>query len=98
MKTYETVFNYTKEGEEPEVREVLVMRETDDALAGYDMKYLDDTEKARVKELFKDHEVIDNFEYEKKDPEKMTDLDKEIKVLNKAWRRFSKDRMSKVSK
>lgn len=99
MKTYEILFNYTKEGEEPERRDVIVLRETDEALAGYDMKYLNDEEKDQVKEIFRSHEIINNFEFQtKKDPSEMTDLDKKIKALNRAWRRFHKSRMSEINK
>lgn len=98
MKSYETKFNYAKECEEPETRDVFVIRETEDALAGYDMKYLDEDEQSRVKEIFREHEIVDNFDFDrvKKDPSMMTEREKEVKVLNKAWRRFSKDRMSEV--
>lgn len=92
MKSYERVFSYTKENEEPEVRDVLVIRETEEALGGYDMKYLTEDEKSRVKNIFREHEIINNFDFDrtKKDTSMMTDLEKEIKVLNKAWRRFNK--------
>lgn len=97
MKSYEKSFNYAKTSEDIEARDVLVIRETADAFAGYDMKYLDEKEQSRVKEIFKEHEIINNFDFNrtKKDMSEMTDLEKEVKSLNKAWRRFSKNKIVK---
>lgn len=98
MKSYEKKFNYSKTSEESETRDVFVIRETDNALAGYDMKYLSENEQSRVREIFKEHEVVNNFDFDrtKKDIADITELEKEIKTLNKAWRRFSKEKISEI--
>ena len=103
MKSEIRKFNYQKEGEPIEEREVFVMAETDTAIAGYDRnrvtlddkETLDDAKWARIQEVFKNHEIKDVMPTrgKKVDPATLTEEEREIKSFLVGWRQFRKDRM-----
>ena len=81
-------FNYSKNGE-VNSRRVLVIKEDEKAIAGYDLQYLSDTDAKDVSEFFKSHEVSD-FTVKSDAVIKDDEVAAKFRTWNKAWRRFNK--------
>lgn len=85
----EIQFNYTNKKGETKERRVVVIHESPVAIAGFDMKYLDDTEKSKVMQAFGKKMPTPfptermNVDYDKLGISKAT--------FTKAFRRFNKD-------
>lgn len=96
MKAYIKEFVYKKkEDEDAVIRRVFVLKENNEYVEGYDLKYLTEEQKNIVFDKFKDSEVKTTFEYNrtpKKEAQEETEEDKLWKQLSKAIRKFSKSK------
>lgn len=101
-KSYIRKFNYQKQNEPIEAREVFIMAETDTALAGYDKKRVVDEEGNfdavkwdRILEVFKNHDINPEMPTrgKKVDESSLSDIEREIKSFSVGWRRFNKNKI-----
>lgn len=92
MKSYVREFDYFKAENEVSHRRVVVMVETPDALAGFDLSYLNPIDAETAIKKFASHDVATEFVKPKRGAEKPV-RSAEDEALMRSWRRFSKAKM-----
>ena len=91
-KSYLKEFVYnSKDGESK--RALFVMRETEDAMDGFETTYLEPEDVEKLKEYFADHEIKNTFEKTENFVESDEDKEKFNPAWMKSWRRYNKSKI-----